>query len=337
MMRARGTRAVARHIVGEDGESAADQGDGAIGMSARATSVHLRETASEAGQEVVVATTPSETLQVLGNSGEPIDARPALPSALCCQVAGDASSFRHSARRGSQHHNHPDARSGADGSKGTGGVRGCKGVGTHPASGEAAHEECLRRFRGRSAVRDVPQWRAPVDLDHSGVGHCSTDRHEACSRLFGQPPSSERARAPSRDEGDVGQGFCVVDEGGPPSDSQRDAFVGSEDGKRRAGLDEVDQSGLFAADESIGRSDKGLVHGCAPTPPPFGHGVRDRLGCDLSSRRDTDHDATRAAHRSEVLRTVEHEVGCAVQEQLVLVTGGLALHGIHDDRSAPTS
>ena len=52
-MRAGGSCAVARHIDGEDGEGAADQGDGAIRMAARATPVHLLEAAPEAGQEVV--------------------------------------------------------------------------------------------------------------------------------------------------------------------------------------------------------------------------------------------------------------------------------------------
>ncbi len=181
-----------------------------------------------------------------------------------------------------------------------------------------------------------PTAASPVDLDHPGVGHRSTDRHKARTRFLGEPTGSKGTWAPSGDQGDVRQGFCVVHEGWAPPDSQRDALVGPEDRQRRAGFDEVDQSGLLAADEAIGRSEKGSVTGTVPAPPPFGHGVRDRLGCALASRRDADHDTTCAAHCSQVLRTVEYEVGCAVQEQSVLVAGGFALHRIHDDGSAPT-
>jgi len=234
MVHAWDCRVVARDVGREDGKRAPDQRDGAVGMPAGAAAVHLAESALETRQKVMIRLAAGQAGEVVGDGWEPKDAGSALSCALKRQIAADASGFCDPARGRPEYHDHANAGTGADSPKGMGRVRSSKMVGSDPAPAEAADKERLRCFRGNAALRDIPQRRAPVDLDHPGVGHGSSDGDEAGARLIGRPPSAKRTGTLSGDEGDVGEGFRVVHEGRPSTDSQRSALVGPEDRGRRA-------------------------------------------------------------------------------------------------------
>ena len=77
-MRTRFALVVSRHVGGEDGEGAAHQADGAVGVSAGTPSVHLAESALQARHETTVRLSAGQKSKVVGNSRKPEDARPAL-------------------------------------------------------------------------------------------------------------------------------------------------------------------------------------------------------------------------------------------------------------------
>ena len=66
-------------------------------------------------RETWVSVPPGEAGQVVGDSGEPQDARPALPGTLSGQIASNAGSFRYSAGVLAEDSDHSDASGGADG------------------------------------------------------------------------------------------------------------------------------------------------------------------------------------------------------------------------------
>lgn len=85
---------MARNVDCEDGEGAAHQSDGAIGMPTCATSVDLCESPPQSGGKVVIHLAVGEARQIIGDRRKPEDAGPTLPCALRCQVSDNTSGFR---------------------------------------------------------------------------------------------------------------------------------------------------------------------------------------------------------------------------------------------------
>ena len=69
---------VSRHVAAEDGEGAAHQADGPVGVSAGTPSVDLVESALHSRHETRVRLSAGQKSKVVGKSRKPEDARPAL-------------------------------------------------------------------------------------------------------------------------------------------------------------------------------------------------------------------------------------------------------------------
>ncbi len=72
------------------------------------------------------------------------------------------------------------------------------------------------------------------------------------------------------------------------------------------------------------------VAGCLALGDGLRHHGRDAVAAD----GDADDDPRGPTERSQILRTIEDEVGRPGQEQLVLVAGRLALHAVDQQRPA---
>ena len=69
-------------VIGKDLEGTPGHGHRPVGVSTRTSSIHLVESPAQAVHHVRVTLPTRHTGEVVGNGGEPIDARPALAGTL---------------------------------------------------------------------------------------------------------------------------------------------------------------------------------------------------------------------------------------------------------------
>ena len=196
-MRTRFAPVVSRHVTAEDGEGAAHQADGAVGVSAGAPTVHLAESALQPRHETRIGLSAGEKSKVVGNSGKPEDAWPALTGALTGEVAGDTRRLGHSTGVLSEDGDDPDAGGGTDGAERYGRIGRVEVFGSDPVPAVAPDEEGLSRLRRGSRARDLPERSPTVDLDHPGLCHGTAEGDERrpgfLDHATGQEPHRGRA------------------------------------------------------------------------------------------------------------------------------------------------
>ena len=161
--------------------------------------------------------------------------------------------------------------------------------------------------------------------------HRARDGDQGGAGLLGQPAGAEGLGSGSGDHGDVGQRLGVVHQ--RPAAPMRSArpLSGRKDGRDRPDRSSASADSSPATKRSGGRT---RTSGTGAQPPPaLGHG-RERGGDVVAACGHAHGDPSRPACRGQQLRPVEHEVGRPQQEQLVLVAGGLALHGVDEDGAA---
>ena len=154
--------------------------------------------------------------------------------------------------------------------------------------------------------------------------------------ILEQAVGPERVGAGAGDHGHVRQGLGVVHQRALAADAQGRALVRAEGREGLAGLDPAGQRRLLAGDEAVGWVHHRLGTRRAAGGHALVHRPRHGGGDMVAPLGHADGDPARAAGRGEELRAVEHEVGRADEEQLVLVAGRLALHGVDDHRAAGT-
>ena len=210
-----------------------------------------------------------------------------------------------------------------------------KWSGSDPAAAVATYEECAGGTQRVRPSRDVEKSRAPDDLDHSGVLHGARNGDERGAGVV------DRSMA-AKGVGPRNVRSCTH---GP--------------GSLRCGSAPVGARRVRASPCRVGTTGgTGRRRPTAPTPtprrrrngqadapvarPPGGQpaAARSARACAVAaataSRPAGTHTVTCAAPRGgrQELSAVEHQVGGADQQKLVLVAGRLALHGIHEDGAA---
>ena len=105
-------------------------------------------------------------------------------------------------------------------------------------------------------------------------------------------------------------------------------------GQGHSPVDEVHQRRFLTGHKAVRWPYDGFAHSGVAGRTSLGDGLRHH-SCDaVAVDGDTDHNPRRSAQRSQILCSVEHQVRGPRQEQLVLVAGRLALHAVHQQRSA---
>ena len=209
-----------------------------------------------------------------------------------------------------------------------------KYAGRNPGAAVAADEKRLGRGSRHGPVGDVDQGCPAVDLHHTGVLHGTRDGDERGPGVFDQAVGPECVRAGAGDHRHVGQRLRVVDEGAAAPYAQGRALVRAEGREGLAGLDPARQGRLLAGDEAVRRPHHRFGDGRTTGCGAFGERLRHRGGDLVAALGHAHRRALRAAGRGEELRAVEHQMGRPDEEELVLVAGRLALHGVHEDGAA---
>ena len=177
---------------------------------------------------------------------------------------------------------------------------------------------------------------AESDFVDAGARDRARERDEDRARLGGGPDAAEPGRTEPGDLRDVRDRLRVLDEGRGAADA---ALEGPRRGERRPGrpaVQELDERGLLPGDEAIGNFHQAKVDAAVePAAAP----ALDRLLHCLGSRTvgHCDERLARADRLGCGDRPIEHELGHAAEEHLVLRARRLALGAVDDDDRAPAA